>query len=90
MGHDGLVIDESEYDGNLVGQLERSPIERIAVGIRSYKGKTFADLRTYWQANDCSWKPSPKGITMRLSLLRDFRALIDRAIEAAGPEADTE
>jgi hypothetical protein len=74
------MADERE----LVHSFERSPTEQVQVALSKYKGKTYADLRIFYKADDGEYRPTKKGITVSLDLLPELGEAITKLIEKAG------
>jgi hypothetical protein len=52
--------------------------------LSTYKGKTYADLRIYFRADDGEYRPTKKGITLALDLLPELGEAVTKLIDKAG------
>ena len=55
----------------LVHSFDRSATEQVQVSLSKYKGKTYADLRIYYKADDGEYRPTKKA---SLCLLPNYRS----------------
>jgi Transcriptional Coactivator p15 (PC4) len=74
-----LVDGESRADNNdescIVAVLPRpTPNEHIRLTLSDFRGITMASLRIWFQAQDGTWLPSKKGVTLKASTLIDVVA----------------
>jgi hypothetical protein len=76
----GIMADERE----LVHTFDKSPTEQVQVALSTYKGKTYADLRIYFRAEDGEYRPTKKGITVSLDLLPELGEAVTKLIDKAG------
>jgi hypothetical protein len=74
------MADERE----LIHSFDKSPTEQVQVALSKYKGKTYADLRIYFKADDGEYRPTKKGITVSLDLLPELGEAVTKLIEKAG------
>ncbi|NTW38075.1 MAG: transcriptional coactivator p15 [Syntrophobacteraceae bacterium] len=57
------------------------------VSLSKYKGKTYADIRIYYKADDGEYRPTKKGITVSPAQLPELGEAIRKLIEkVAGTE----
>lgn len=66
----------------LIGEVAKNTRERIRVSVEEYKGHTFIDLRTYYEASEGEWKPTPKGIVLTQSIIDEVMDLLTQGREA--------
>jgi Transcriptional Coactivator p15 (PC4) len=64
-------------------ELQRSKAMRLRVSRSEFKGRVYIDVRQYYESEDGSWRPSSKGISLRI----DELAEVARAISEAAPSA---
>lgn len=69
----GLMADR------IIGDIERNPTEIVRVGINSYKGKEYVDMRIYYKDDAGEWKPTKKGVTVVPEKLDAFLTLLGEA-----------
>lgn len=48
----------------LIGELQKNSTEKIRISLSEYKGYQYIDVRIFFEADDGSWKPTKKGITI--------------------------
>lgn len=68
-------------NNQLVHEFRKNSFERVKVELSNYRGIDVIDIRVYYisdVAND-EWKPSPKGITMRVDRIPELKKAIDKA-----------
>ena len=71
----------------LVHSFDRSATEQVQVSLSKYKGKTYADIRIYYKADDGEYRPTKKGITVSPAQLPEWGEAIKKLIEkVAGTE----
>ena len=61
--------------------IRKNSFEQIQIGVREYRGHTFADLRIHYRDDAGEWKPSNKGVTISPATWPEFRAAIDQLEE---------
>ena len=66
-------------------ELDRGPkaapkAQVVRVSVREYQGRRFADVRVYFQDGPSGYKPSGKGIALRLQEVAEVAAGLDRAL----------
>lgn len=54
------------------------------VSLDTYGGRTFANLRDWYQSRDGTWKPTRRGVTINVADLPALAEAVSRAIERAG------
>lgn len=75
------LIQAGEREGP-VATLTRSESLEVRVGIRTYLGRKYADIRTYIKAdNEQEWKPTKKGFTIHPRLLPELLRGLETAEE---------
>jgi hypothetical protein len=75
------VLAESTEPG-VIARLSRTPRTEIQVGVRTYQGHTYAELRLFFLAGPTDYRPSPKGVTLNLSFVPLLAEMVGEA-EAA-------
>jgi len=48
-----------------ITRVQKNSREQIVVGINTYRGVTFADVRIYYEKTNGEWAPTGKGVGMR-------------------------
>ncbi len=56
-----------------VAEMEKGWNEKIVFGVSEYKGKTYADIRIYYEDDEGEWKPTKKGVTVALDRFWEFK-----------------
>lgn len=70
--------------------IERRTGEQIKVGLTSYKGSEYLDIRTHFSDDNGIMRPTKKGVTVPLWALEGMRDALDRAIKkTSGPTIAT-
>ena len=52
-------------------EMQRNSTEVLRFEVREYKGKVYADIRTYYQDGE-EWKPTKKGLSISPAIWSDF------------------
>lgn len=63
----------------VIGEIGKSHNERLRIEIKTYKGKEYLDIRTYFKDENGSWKPTKKGVTVPLGCMGIFSYYIHKA-----------
>ena len=53
--------------------MERSANEKLLFSLSEFKGKSYADIRVYYEDDDGELKPTKKGITIALDRFSEFK-----------------
>ena len=56
----------------LVHSFDRSATEQVQVSLSKYKGKTYADIRIYYKADDGEYRPTKKASPFLLPSYRSW------------------
>lgn len=64
----------------LIGTVEKGPTQAIRVNLTVFNGKEMLDIRQHYKADDGSWKPTQKGVTLDREIMTDLLGLIENAI----------
>lgn len=65
----------------LIGEIERSEIERLKVECSNYRGKDFLSIRIYYLAENGEWRPTKKGVTVKPDKVDELIDLLKQAKE---------
>ena len=57
----------------VVAEMERSVNEKLLFSLSEFKGKSYADIRVYYEDDDGELKPTKKGITIALDRFSEFK-----------------
>ena len=62
--------------------------ERVQASLTTFKSRPYIDVRVYFQADDDSWRPTKKGITIDADLLDELEAAVRALREAVGGDLE--
>ncbi len=75
-------------------EIQKNSMEKIRIALTEFKGHKLLDIRVYYDASetrDADFKPTKKGISIPIDLVREVKEGIDKALEqieaATGPES---
>ncbi len=69
-------------DGTMLGIIPRSQTEQLQIAIKSYKGKSYLDLRIFYTTDDGqTWLPTKKGVTVARDSLAILKDSVEKAME---------
>lgn len=57
----------------VIGEMEKGWNEKIVFSLSEFKGKSYADVRIYYEDDEGEWKPTKKGVTVALDDFRQFK-----------------
>lgn len=57
----------------IVTEMERGWNEKIVFSRSEFKGKSYADIRIYYEDDGGDWKPTKKGISIALDRFGEFK-----------------
>jgi len=49
-------------------EIDKNSLEKIRIQRTKYKGKDLLDIRVFYEAENGEWKPTKKGITVKVAL----------------------
>ena len=61
----------------VIGEMEKGWNEKILFSVTEFKGKTYADIRVYYEDDEGEWKPTKKGITVSPDNFAEFKTRIE-------------
>ncbi len=70
---------ERASSSTLIARIRRSRTEEVRVSVDRWRGLNLVNVRVWYEADDGSMRPGRQGIALRLDLLDEFRAALDRA-----------
>jgi len=84
-----MIATEGEaYDpGQILWQAPRGESERLRLSRREYQGRPFLDLRIEYRDHGGAWRPTKKGVSLRVHELADVQAALGRAVAALVTDA---
>lgn len=65
-------------------EIQKNSLEKIIFETSEYQGKKYFSIRIYYDASkgqDQDWKPTPRGITISIDLLKELKEGVDKANE---------
>lgn len=71
----------------VIGEIIKNQSEKIIIETKEFKGKPFLDIRLYIENAQCNWIPTPKGVTVAPSKVRELATLLLKAAQA-GQQGD--
>jgi Transcriptional Coactivator p15 (PC4) len=60
-------------------ELQRSKAMRLRVSRSEFKGRVYIDVRQFYESDDGTWRPSSKGISLRVDELAEVARAIHKA-----------
>jgi hypothetical protein len=60
----------------VIAKIPKNRREQVWVGLSDFKGEVLPFIRTFYKAEDDVWKPSPRGVSFRVSQLPDLEELV--------------
>lgn len=75
-------------EGKLLTTIERSATEQLQISLKTYKGKSYLDLRIFYTMDEgATWLPTKKGVTVAPDHLEQLKDAVDEAMtELLTPE----
>jgi hypothetical protein len=67
----------------IVGTIEKNKTSRIQVALREYHGQPLVDTRIHFDPGEGEWRPSTKGVCIRLTQLPELIRLLQLAQRTA-------
>lgn len=77
---EALTADPHDVE---LATFERRGDERLAVSWREYGGTHFLDVRLQFKAADGTWRPTKKGITVKVAEIFGVHDALEKACELA-------
>ena len=62
----------------IVGEMEKGWNEKIVFSVSEFKGKSYANIRIYYEDDEGESKPTKKGVTVALDSFSEFKDLVDQ------------
>ncbi len=66
-----------------VVRIRRRDHEEVRVVLNEYHGQQWLDIRLYFQTEDGEWRPTRKGVSLRLDKLPELLSGLERLAEGA-------
>ena len=69
-------------EGKHLATIDRSATEQLQISIKTYKGKSYLDLRIFYTTDDgATWLPTKKGVTVSPDHLDVLKDAVDEAMQ---------
>jgi len=82
-----MTVETQQVIEGEIGRIVLGATAILVVAASEFKGRRRLDCRVYYLAEDGSWLPTKKGISLRAEDLGEFQNLLRRGIAAiAGAE----
>jgi hypothetical protein len=65
----------------VIGQVERNETEVIRISTEEFKGRSYVDVRVYFEDSEGEWKPTKKGVAISPDKLDQVIQLLKEAQE---------
>ena len=69
-----VMLSQGAY--TVVHTFAKNTQERVQAALTTYRGKRYADLRVYYEADGGEWRPTEKGVTIALNLLPELEVAV--------------
>ena len=71
-----------------IGEIAKSPYEKIVATVGEFKGRTRIDFRMYFkpEVTEDKWVPTKKGINLDVDMWSDFKELVGKVDKALGEQ----
>ena len=66
-----------------VHEFAKNSTEVVRASVTQYRGKDYADLRVFFEAEDGEHRPTKKGITVAIDLVDELEVAVTKLKEAA-------
>ena len=63
----------------VIAKFQKNSKEAVYVAVSEYRQASYIDLRTYADYDGGGLRPTRKGVSLRIGLLPELRAALDRA-----------
>lgn len=79
----------------LIYEFSKNAGQKVVLQFREFRKRRFFDIRIFYLSEDGSWRPTPKGISLRRELISELKEGINRAEACVedgdqGPDRDAE
>ena len=68
----------------LVYEFEKNSQQRVHASLTEYNGIDLLDIRVCYEAKDGTWKPTAKGISLRVEMLPQIKKAVEALEKALG------
>lgn len=66
----------------MLATIARSATEQLQIAIKSYKGKSYLDLRIFYTTDDGqTWNPTKKGVTIAPDSIELLKDAVEQAMQ---------
>jgi hypothetical protein len=73
---------------NLIAEIQKSPLEKLCISVREYRGHRFIEIRLHFLGDDDAWHPTKKGVTISPGQWDEFMTAVVK-VQAHLPAADS-
>jgi hypothetical protein len=73
----------------IIGEIQKGT-DKIMVTVKEFKGKTYVDIRTYFENDQGEMMPTKKGVSLTPENLDEILVLLQSAKKAMNEKAPTE
>jgi len=63
----------------IIGEIQRTGTDKIIVTVKEFKGKTYIDVRTFFENDDGEMVPTKKGVSLTPENLDELIRLLAEA-----------
>ena len=63
----------------IIGEIQRTGTDKIIVTVKEFKGKTYVDVRTFFENDDGEMVPTKKGVSLTPENLDELMRLLGEA-----------
>lgn len=74
-----MSYEHDEHPSKVVSEFQKSGGEVVRINLIEWKQQTFFDIRTWFPADDGTFRPSAKGIRLNGELIEDLISALQRA-----------
>jgi hypothetical protein len=67
----------------LISIIHKNSMEQLRVSLTTYKGHHLLDARTYFEDDRGEWRPTKKGLTVKVEMLSDILKALGKAMKEA-------
>lgn len=73
----------------IIGEIQKTGTDKIIVTVKEFKGKTYVDVRTFFENDEGEMIPTKKGVSLTPENLDELIGLLTEAkgkLQEGGPE----
>ena len=65
-----------------IAEIPKNALEVVRVSVTEYRGRTYGDIRIFYEAEDGEWRPTRKGICLAPDLVPELRGAVEELEKA--------